>query len=221
VSVDAGTVERVRSFWSAWAAVPDDSRAVSVILLGSESFVRASPGVRARVDAAGPLDLHSLVSVLGDEVERAVEARLAYVDDVSFRPVAAEHVIAVLDSDPRIAALAAASNPLEWGEASVDEPCDYRVGVVENDAPAALAAIATVRVWADAIGHLSVFTAAPARRRGLASRVATAVTEQALANGVVPQWRSRVGNDASERVADRLGFAPLGRQLFVRLRASP
>jgi RimJ/RimL family protein N-acetyltransferase len=57
------------------------------------------------------------------------------------------------------------------------------------------------------------------RGTGLASKVGSAAAAHALTLGLVPQWRSRIGNDASARVADRLGFVELGTQQTVRVRA--
>lgn len=60
--------------------------------------------------------------------------------------------------------------------------------------------------------------ATDARRRGLASKVGSAAANHALALGLVAQWRSRIGNDASARVADQLGFVELGTQMTVCVR---
>ncbi len=49
--------------------------------------------------------------------------------------------------------------------------------------------------------------------------VATDDIEHALTLGCVPQWRSLIGNEASARVGDKLGFVDLGRQVFVRVSA--
>jgi hypothetical protein len=216
LSLQAATVERVRDYWRGWEAQGDESDSVSVVVLGSERFVRAPDRLHGRVGES-VIDLRSLFPLLGDHVERVVgEARLAYADDASLRLVATDGVVDVDDGDARLAALEAASDPLEWSEASVDEPCAQRLGVVECGA---LVALSTVQLWAGALGHISVFTAAPARARGLGARAGSAAVERALGLGVVPQWRSRVGNLASERAADGLGFVPLGRQFTVRLRA--
>jgi RimJ/RimL family protein N-acetyltransferase len=68
--------------------------------------------------------------------------------------------------------------------------------------------------WPEATAHVGVLTAAGARGRGLAARVAAAVTGAALEQGLLPQWRARVV--PSQRVARRLGYRVLGRQFSVR-----
>jgi RimJ/RimL family protein N-acetyltransferase len=215
LSLRAGTVDRVHDYWRGWEAQGDASESVSVVMLGSERFVRAPDRLRDLLVARRPEDLESLRVLLGDDIEQAVEVRLAYIDDRS-RLAATDGVLDISDGDPRLAAAKAESDPLEWSESSVDDPCENRFGVVE---PGGLVSVSTVRVWADRLGHIGVFTAAPARGRGLGARVGAAAAERAFALGVVPQWRSRIDNPASERVADSLGFVGLGRQLFVRLRA--
>ena len=79
-------------------------------------------------------------------------------------------------------------------------------------------AVVSTHDWYDTIAHLSVFTDASPRGHGLAGRVAAVAVAASLERDLIPQWRSRLGNDASARAADRLGFTPLGRQAYVRLR---
>ncbi len=215
MSLPAETVERVRAYWSAWEAQTVLTDRVSIVLIGDERFTCGPERLRPRVEGEAPADLASLIETLGDDVERVVgAARLSYTDTTTLRPVATGGVITVGDDDARLAALSAASDPSEWIEASADEPCDLRFGVVGDDS---LLALATLRVWDDAFGHLGVFSAAHARRRGLASKVGSAVAIHALTLGLVPQWRSRFGNDASALVADLLGFVELGTQMTVRV----
>ena len=66
---------------------------------------------------------------------------------------------------------------------------------------------------------LGVLTARDARGRGHATLVAAAATADALAAGLLPQWRARV--PASQRVAAKLGYRTLGHQLSVHLADPP
>jgi RimJ/RimL family protein N-acetyltransferase len=190
---------------------------VSVVMIGDERFTCAPERLRENIDVEAPTGLSSLIEILGSDFEAVRgEARLSYADELTLRPVATDGVTNVGDDDARLAALRAASDPNEWREASTDEPCELRCGIVDNDS---LLAVATLRVWNDALGHLGVFSAAHARRHGRASKVGSAAVAHALTLGLVPQWRSRIGNDASARVADQLGFVELGKQLTIRVRA--
>jgi GNAT superfamily N-acetyltransferase len=70
-------------------------------------------------------------------------------------------------------------------------------------------------VWADVLAHIGVLTSPHARGRGHGTVAAALATNAALAAGLLPQWRSRTDNEASQRVAERLGFQPLGSQTTV------
>ena len=209
------SAERVRSYWRAWEARSTTADTVSIVEIGHDRFVIAPERLRARLEGEEPDDLGALVAVLGSEVARAVgEARLAYADETAFRPVPAGGVIALEDGDARLGALEASSDRSEWLESSADEPSECRFGLLEGDS---VLAVAALQLWDDALGHVSVFTAAGARRRGLGRESA-----RPWSSG---RWHSawcRSGDRASATtlsasVADRLGFVALGKQMTVRV----
>jgi GNAT superfamily N-acetyltransferase len=76
-------------------------------------------------------------------------------------------------------------------------------------------AAAGYTTWPGRTAHLCVMTDAAARGRGLARQVASRAVDQALAEGLLPQWRARP--PASRRVAQALGFREMGSQLSVQL----
>lgn len=82
---------------------------------------------------------------------------------------------------------------------------------------AAVIAIAGYQQWSSALAQLGVVAAQQHRGGGFAYAAAAAATGAALAEGLIPQWRSRQGNNSSTRLAQRLGFAHLGIQSAVRL----
>jgi predicted GNAT family acetyltransferase len=165
-----------------------------------------------------PSGAGALVAARGDDlVERVGEARLAYGDAGTLRLVSADDVIEIPDTDQRLAALRETTDPFDWREAAVDEPGAARFGVVEDGA---LLAAANVQLWGDTIGRLGVFTAAQARRRGLGSKVGSSAARFSLELGGIPQWRSRMTNLGSARVAERLGFVLVGRQIYARVRVA-
>ena len=148
------------------------------------------------------------MTVLGDDVSTVIgEARLAYGDARTLRLVETDDVSIIEDDDTRLATLRAAADSDQWSEASVDEMCERRFGVVRDGV---LLSVATLRNWEHTLGHVGVFTGAGARGRGLACTAASAAVGHAQALGLTPQWRSQVGNDASTRVAGKLGFVELG-----------
>ena len=69
--------------------------------------------------------------------------------------------------------------------------------------------------WPCGVAHLSVLTDPAYRGRGLAKLAGSAAVRDALARGLLAQWRARV--PASVRVAASLGFEPCGSQLSIRL----
>src|SRR5581483_6492895 len=55
------------------------------------------------------------------------------------------------------------------------------------------------------------------RRQGRAHTAACAALADAVAAGLVAQWRSAVSNPASVALGERLGFVRLGKQMTVRV----
>ncbi|MFD8727516.1 GNAT family N-acetyltransferase [Streptomyces sp. NPDC059611] len=71
-------------------------------------------------------------------------------------------------------------------------------------------------LWPRGTAHLSILTDPHHRRRGLAARaVGSAAVGDALAQGLLCQWRGRTL--ASRRVAHTLGFQGTSSQLSLRL----
>jgi RimJ/RimL family protein N-acetyltransferase len=211
----SGTAARVHEYWRAWASEPVPDDALGLVVIEGVRYVQAPAHLVARVVAAEPDGLDALLRAAGVEATRSGAARLAYADAPTVQLVDAGDVEPVGDDDPRSAALAARTDRQEWLEASADEVAPYRYGATAGDE---LLAVASLHNWSDIIGQVSVLTRADVRGRGLAARVASAAITQSFTDGLVPQWRSRIGNDASARVADKLGFVPLGTQAFARFR---
>jgi hypothetical protein len=84
--------------------------------------------------------------------------------------------------------------------------------VLDGDRAVAAAGYLT---WPGGVAHLSVLTDTACRGRGLAKLAGAAATADALARGLLPQWRARV--PASIRAAASLGFVSCGSQLCIRL----
>jgi hypothetical protein len=139
-------------------------------------------------------------------------AVLAYCDDAGFRPHDRGPVEPVAATDAGIEALVAAVPADDINEAGPHEITSTAYVV---RAGAEVVAVAGYSLWPDDTAHLHVLTAPAHRGRGLARLVAAAAVADALAAGLLPQWRARPA--ASRRVARALGFRELGSQLSLRL----
>jgi hypothetical protein len=79
--------------------------------------------------------------------------------------------------------------------------------------------VADFRRWPHDVAHMSGLTAAPARNKGLTTRTAYAAVEEALAQGLLPEWRARPadGPDAEDIPQTQLAGIQLltGREVFL------
>lgn len=78
-------------------------------------------------------------------------------------------------------------------------------------------AAAGYEVWGGGLAHLGVAVAAGFRGRGLGALAVSAAASHARSAGLVPQWRCRLGNRHSARLAERLGFVRVGEQVAINL----
>ncbi|MGI5284151.1 GNAT family N-acetyltransferase [Nonomuraea polychroma] len=140
-------------------------------------------------------------------------ATLAYLDAEDF--VAAGHAgVASVPADHHDVRALVASVPKEEAEESGLDEITSAAFVIRG-AGQDVVAVAGYRSWVDMAAHLSVLTAPRHRGRGLARQVASTAVADALAGGLLPQWRARP--EASRRVARALGFREWGSQLSLRL----
>ena len=208
------TIDRVLAMWHRPAVSPT----ISVVTLGSDTFIAAPTFLHERVATLDPT-LDAVLHEFGDDVEKIVgTVRLAYADEQVADLAPTDGVVQIEDRDRRQRALFAGADPDEWLEASGDEPSDlrYAAGVRKT-----VLAVAMLRFWDDTVGHIGVFTDKRARGRGLAGVVASAAVLETLRRGYIAQWQSRVDNHASARVAHKLGFETLGGRDVVRVRQPP
>lgn len=77
------------------------------------------------------------------------------------------------------------------------------------DSAAPLSAAAYIE-WEGLLADVGVLTAPQARRRGNAQVVARLATNDAIDEGLIPQWRSSAENGTARRLAARLGYEEWG-----------
>jgi RimJ/RimL family protein N-acetyltransferase len=178
---------------------------MSVVQIAGAVFSHAPDDMLARLDDLGGC-------VVG-------AARLSYADEATLKAPDTSAVEDIDVHDPRLARMEAAADHDEWWEAVCLPKDDIVQAAVDADGE--LEAIGMIEDWSGITGHIGVITRADCRGQGLAGVVAGAAAQRALEQGMLPQWRARVGNDASQRACERLGFVTLGVQIFVRFPALP
>lgn len=147
--------------------------------------------------------------------------------ELSYADARVEHAdLVTTGDDAAVAALEAACTPEDVDEVGLSGmpnrwvlldgagTDDAEADDSEADAPTPLAGSGYV-VWADALAHMGVLTSPHARGRGYGVLAAAVGTNAALDNGLVPQWRVRHDNEASKRLAQVLGYEPVGSQTTV------
>lgn len=91
---------------------------------------------------------------------------------------------------------------------------DDGAGTPQPDAPGPVAG-AGYEEWQGLIGQLGVLVRPDVRRLGLGAYAAGVAMEEAFTEGLIPQWRARMGHRASQHLADALGFELAGSQTTV------
>ncbi|WP_060905634.1 GNAT family N-acetyltransferase [Streptomyces scabiei] len=190
-----------------------------IVVLGGSAIVTAPTDrdaqVLRRILAEMPIS-----SLTSPEAVRAVlpvnevlgPAVLGYVSRDGFRPVpAGRSVERLAPGHQDLMTLVKSVPSADAGESGMDEIASPAFVVRKG---ADVVAAAGFQAWPAAAAHLCVLTAPEERNRGLARQVASAAVAQALADGLLPQWRARPM--ASRNVARALGFRELGSQLSIR-----
>lgn len=194
----------------------DDADVVMFVRLFEASVLVGPPWVH---DAARRLDDEQLASArtllqLSAHVPSARilgEATLSYLDAAIDHPDA--ETAQVADDIDLAVALERACPADDTAEASVSEAAERFVLMVDDQPVAG----AGYDEWSGLLAHISVLTSPEHRRSGYGGLIAALAANDAFAAGLVPQWRARVDNRASRRLAERLGFAEIGTQTTVTL----
>jgi GNAT superfamily N-acetyltransferase len=231
----------VDSFWASYYGVsPEELRAPEArvvahaglagyrglqgfVLLGGGLLVSAPPEqveMLARHVAGwrleSLLDLTRLVE-LGLPAGAAVgPAFLGYTDSRHFKPTPSLAVRRLERGDRQsFEELREACDPEEWdhGGGAFELPS---AGWFEDGR---VLAVAHYEVWGGAIAHVGVVAEPGARGAGRGHAVVSAITGVALAEGLVPQYRTLETNAPSLKVASDLGFEAYARTVSVRLTA--
>lgn len=173
------------------------------------------------------------------------QAELLYGDQASYTGLAplhpegtvvsheSEHLDALLTHSPADDVALSGLREAEWAATLVTEqhgqPGVHRGASAEaegqsgNDAAAAgfwghlPLAGAGWEVWHHMLGHIGVLTPPQHRMRGYAASIASVAVQEALDEGLIPQWRAALSSPGSARLARSLSFVPAGSQTTVVL----
>ncbi len=216
--------------WSRDLALPDDSLrrgtrttgpatgAVRFVRLGDAS---ALVGPDWLIDRAADVDDDALATratmleLTRDHGGRCTGPRLlAYAGEV----------IGGIDTDnplishvlPHVQALQATCPPDDVAEADLTARRNWFTVLDSAERPLASAGYAE---WQGIVARVGVLTAPDARRHGHGSVVGTLCTNDAVDEGLIPQWSCDPDNVAARRFADRLGYATHGCVVEVSLGA--
>ncbi len=140
----------------------------------------------------------------------------AFVGYTSSIPVPVHSARSLTPGDAALVdALQDSCDPTEWehGGSSIEHPAS---GVFVGGR---LVALAGYEVWGGAIAHISVISHPEFRGRGFGRSVVAHVAGQALASGLIPQYRTLESNRSSIRIAGSLGFHHYATSVAVRLKA--
>jgi hypothetical protein len=233
-------LRRARIAWAGYAGLDDGFRPgqvhlgvnagsglcppgwAGIVVLGDAAIVTA-PAAQAERELRGALrgvpvarlTDPSVVVPAGRAAAVLGPANLAFTDPARFAgpgasPRPATQQMPVTDQRvQRLLSSVSAEDAAETDLARMDSAVHV---VLDGDRAMAAAGYLT---WPGGVAHLSVLTDTACRGRGLAKLAGAAATADALARGLLPQWRARV--PASIRAAASLGFVSCGSQLCIRL----
>ncbi len=222
-------LRRVQAGWAERLALPPDALtsagthffpreaaiAVVVLQLGQSCVVVAPPPVMRLLEGLGEralLDAQALTAKLGAfDAQPIGTATLSYRDR---RPVEQPRIPITSVEPAMVDQLRARIHPDEWDESGLSAMPQLWAAVTPVGS---IAAVAGYERWGANIAQMGVVADAAERRRGYAAAASAAAMTEALNAGLVLQWRSRVGNTASDRLAARLGYTPLGFQSALAL----
>jgi hypothetical protein len=180
------------------------------VLIGPPWALALAPAVAENESSVATLMLTAAAEHGGGRL--LGQSHLAFTD--AYVPGHHLETAVVTDDPAAVVDLEGACPPDDVTEVGLAGMARALVTLDELDRPTAGAGY---QEWQGIVGHLGVLTPPQFRRQGFGVVAAAIATNDALDAGLVPQWRSRVENQGSRRVAARLGFVEVGSQTTVLL----
>ena len=237
MNLDPGTIAIIQLAWSRRLGLADDalagdgsriysvqeqSRQVKFVrLFGREVFCGpAWAADRARGKSADELSRHTALASLSVEYGgRTVGAdRLCFADSFP-GPVEPADDVAVAEDHEFALELQRRCPPDDVAEAGLAEKEQLFIVVDDSsDEPVPLAG-AGYTIRDGILADISTLTAPDARRRGMGRYITSVAVEEAMAAGLIPQFRAPMDNLGAARTAAGAGFVAAGLCSEVQLSA--
>ncbi|MCC3272671.1 GNAT family N-acetyltransferase [Arthrobacter zhangbolii] len=238
MNLDPGTIAIIQLAFSrhlgladdALAATDADERIYSVReqsetvcflrLFGTEVFSGPEwAAARARTKSAVELTRHSGLMQMSMEFGgRALGAEQLFFAD-AFPALAPLEDLAVANDPDLAVALERLCPPDDVAEAGLAGKEDVFVLVDDSEDDPRPVAGAGYSITDGILADMSVLTAPGHRLRGLGSYISSVALEDAMAGGLIPQWRAPLDNVGAARTAMGSGFIPAGVRTSVSLSA--
>ena len=199
-----------------WILVLGEHPVISLPPVASALSARAANWTRAQL--ATPSSLLADLGTLGaGRIERIIgPASISYgLEGLYLEDAARARVLTAADTAALERLRAACSNE-EWDHGGSEHAAAGALfGTFDG---AELVAVASYRIWGDAIAHISIATAPARRGRGFGKAAVALAARRALEAGLVPQYRTLRSNTASMAIGRHLCFIEYGFSVAVRLR---
>jgi RimJ/RimL family protein N-acetyltransferase len=195
---------------------PRDAASAVVVLQLGGSCVVVGPGSATDVldglDQRMLLDADGVAERLGGFAPRPIGTASLWFRDR--RPVEHPSVGTRRASPSTVEELRASIQADEWDESGLSTMPQRWGSFTPEGRPAA---VAGYERWGADVAQIGVAASSSERGRGYAAAAAAMAMTMALGEDLVLQWRGRIGNVGSERLAVRLGYTRLGLQSAVAL----
>ncbi|WP_427015331.1 GNAT family N-acetyltransferase [Pseudarthrobacter sp. P1] len=193
----------------------EDARSVTFVRLWGQSALVGPPAVLAAAASLEDADLTDHATLLA--LTRGLggtglgTSSIYVADDLPLLQPAAE--ITVSHGNPEAVELESLCPPDDANEVHLSA-LEHKFTVMVDGGPAACGAYTE---WGGFLAALGVLVAPPWRHQGLGLLAASIAAHEALAAGLVLQWRADMSNTAANALARSLGLSWAGTQTSVRL----
>jgi GNAT superfamily N-acetyltransferase len=125
----------------------------------------------------------------------------------------AESLICLVDRvDSRVQTIAK-QYPNDWDVFGLADQSRGPFAVIEDGR---ILGLSHYEIWGGVIAHIGVVTVPSARGRGVGELVVRQAAQDALRNGLLPQYRTLWANTPSIRIAEKMGFCHFATTVVVR-----